>query len=90
MSQLSILAAAVVSTVPILLFFFWPSRYTETSGTLTVQVVVLGDIGRSPRMQYHAASVARHGGYVQLIGYLGTLIFLNGNPPTDATRFRSY
>ncbi|WPH00581.1 glycosyltransferase family 33 protein [Acrodontium crateriforme] len=36
----------------------------------TVQVVVLGDIGRSPRMQYHALSLARYGGKVQLIGYV--------------------
>jgi hypothetical protein len=37
----------------------------------TVQIVVLGDIGRSPRMQYHALSLAKHGGIVQLIGYAG-------------------
>ena len=37
----------------------------------TVQVVVLGDIGRSPRMQYHAISIAKHGGFVDLIGYRG-------------------
>ncbi|KAF1963345.1 beta-1,4-mannosyltransferas-like protein [Byssothecium circinans] len=35
----------------------------------TTQVVVLGDIGRSPRMQYHALSIADHGGRVYLIGY---------------------
>lgn len=38
----------------------------------TTQVVVLGDIGRSPRMQYHAISIAKHGGRVFLIGYKGT------------------
>lgn len=38
----------------------------------TVHVVVLGDIGRSPRMQYHALSIAKHGGRVYLIGYQGT------------------
>ncbi|KAF2012276.1 glycosyltransferase family 33 protein [Aaosphaeria arxii CBS 175.79] len=35
----------------------------------TFQIVVLGDIGRSPRMQYHAISIAKHGGKVFLIGY---------------------
>ncbi|KAF2007793.1 glycosyltransferase family 33 protein [Amniculicola lignicola CBS 123094] len=35
----------------------------------TVQIVVLGDIGRSPRMQYHASSIAKHGARVYLIGY---------------------
>lgn len=36
-----------------------------------VHVLVLGDIGRSPRMQYHALSIAKKGGYVDLVGYLG-------------------
>ena len=39
----------------------------------SVQVLVLGDIGRSPRMQYHAISIAKHGGHVDLIGYTGQL-----------------
>ena len=38
---------------------------------ILVQVVVLGDIGRSPRMQYHALSIAKNGGIVDFIGYLG-------------------
>jgi beta-1,4-mannosyltransferase len=37
----------------------------------SVQIVVLGDIGRSPRMQYHAISIAKHGGRVDIIGYQG-------------------
>jgi hypothetical protein len=34
-------------------------------------VVVLGDIGRSPRMQYHALSLLQHGYSVDIIGYSG-------------------
>lgn len=45
------------------------------SGDESVQIVVLGDIGRSPRMQYHAISFGKHGGKVQLIGYLGRTRF---------------
>lgn len=41
----------------------------------TVQIVVLGDIGRSPRMQYHAISLARHGANVEVIGYQGRYAF---------------
>lgn len=37
----------------------------------SVQIVVLGDIGRSPRMQYHALSILQHGGSVDFVGYLG-------------------
>ncbi|KAI1775517.1 glycosyltransferase family 33 protein [Hypoxylon cercidicola] len=50
-----------------------PSRYVKHSPaskeSVSVQVLVLGDIGRSPRMQYHALSVARHGGRADIIGY---------------------
>ncbi|KAL7627238.1 mannosyltransferase [Parahypoxylon ruwenzoriense] len=57
----------------IVVFTMLPSRYVKHSPAshdpVSVQVLVLGDIGRSPRMQYHALSVARHGGRVDLIGY---------------------
>ncbi|HEY8926834.1 MAG TPA: glycosyltransferase [Polyangia bacterium] len=42
-----------------------------------VAVVVLGDLGRSPRMQYHALALAREGASVDLIGY-------RGHPPDRA------
>lgn len=35
----------------------------------SVCVVVLGDIGRSPRMQYHALSLAAEGHKVDIVGY---------------------
>jgi beta-1,4-mannosyltransferase len=34
-------------------------------------VIVLGDLGRSPRMQYHALALAAEGAEVNLIGYTG-------------------
>lgn len=34
-----------------------------------VCVVVLGDIGRSPRMQYHSLSLAKNGHKVDIVGY---------------------
>ncbi|KZC11598.1 PREDICTED: chitobiosyldiphosphodolichol beta-mannosyltransferase [Dufourea novaeangliae] len=37
-----------------------------------VCVVVLGDLGRSPRMQYHVMSFAREGFTVDFIGYSGS------------------
>jgi hypothetical protein len=43
-------------------------------GDVSVHVLVLGDIGRSPRMTYHALSIAKHGGKVNLIGYLGAFV----------------
>ncbi|KAJ5379690.1 Chitobiosyldiphosphodolichol beta-mannosyltransferase [Penicillium cataractarum] len=63
-----------VLTVVILLL---PSQYVPPQSSTgktekqkpTVQILVLGDIGRSPRMQYHALSIARKGGKVVIIGY---------------------
>jgi beta-1,4-mannosyltransferase len=37
-----------------------------------VCVVVLGDVGRSPRMQYHSLSFAKEGYDVDIIGYGGS------------------
>ena len=57
-----------------LLLYSLPRRYEHLIDTKQtakrVQILVLGDIGRSPRMQFHALSIARHGGFVDLIGYV--------------------
>ncbi|XP_076459838.1 chitobiosyldiphosphodolichol beta-mannosyltransferase-like [Babylonia areolata] len=42
-------------------------------GEKSVCIVVLGDIGRSPRMQYHALSLSRSGFYVNIVGYGGSI-----------------
>ena len=41
-------------------------------GRINATVVVLGDLGRSPRMQYHARSLADVGAEVDLVGYAGS------------------
>lgn len=61
--------AVIASTILTICLLLLPTTYSK-DGNITVLVLVLGDIGRSPRMQYHALSIARHGGHVQLIGYL--------------------
>ncbi|KPP74201.1 chitobiosyldiphosphodolichol beta-mannosyltransferase-like [Scleropages formosus] len=48
----------------------WGSRRTGGASGKRACVLVLGDVGRSPRMQYHAASLARHGYSVSFVGYL--------------------
>ena len=50
------------------------------SQKLRVQVLVLGDIGRSPRMQNHALSIAKNGGVVDLIGYNGRHLLCQISP----------
>ena len=41
-----------------------------------VCIVVLGDIGRSPRMLYHAMSFVEEGYRVYIVGYKGKLFKL--------------
>jgi beta-1,4-mannosyltransferase len=79
--------AVVASTTFTVFLLMLPTRYIKHSppkatlkGTvdepkISVQVLVLGDIGRSPRMQYHAMSIAKHGGRVDVIGYQGAYTF---------------
>lgn len=80
--------ALLASTTFTVLLLCAPSRYIRHSPPknvgapedasahepkISVQVLVLGDIGRSPRMQYHAMSIAKHGGRVDVIGYNGNV-----------------
>ncbi|KAH0532169.1 hypothetical protein TsFJ059_000897 [Trichoderma semiorbis] len=61
-----------------------PTRYqpAEKPEDEHIQILVVGDIGRSPRMQYHALSVAKHGRKVDIVGYKETARHpdLIGNP----------
>ncbi|PYH88872.1 chitobiosyldiphosphodolichol beta-mannosyltransferase, partial [Aspergillus ellipticus CBS 707.79] len=68
--------AFCISTALTLVILLLPSQYVakwsadaSDAPKTSVQILVLGDIGRSPRMQYHALSVAKHGGQVEIIGY---------------------
>ncbi|PNY24180.1 Chitobiosyldiphosphodolichol beta-mannosyltransferase [Tolypocladium capitatum] len=61
-----------------------PARHRPAAkpGDEHIQILVLGDVGRSPRMQYHAISVAKHGRRVDIVGYKETARHpdLIGNP----------
>jgi beta-1,4-mannosyltransferase len=58
-------------------------RPAENPADEHIQILVLGDIGRSPRMQYHALSIARHGRKVDLVGYRGKSIHGPKNEPEE-------
>ena len=98
-SASSVLLTIVVTAVILIVicFLFWPTQYerhgeehlrpgpSQRPEMVSVQVVVLGDIGRSPRMQYHALSLAKYGGRVELVGYIGNcstrvIDTVSGNP----------
>lgn len=50
------------------------SNYGPQRHNMNAAVVVLGDLGRSPRILYHARSLARRGAQVDLIGYAGSAL----------------
>lgn len=50
-------------------------QWREQSGIGLIQVVVLGDAGRSPRMQYHCLSLVQLNYSVDLVGYGGIVAF---------------
>ncbi|KAF3818940.1 hypothetical protein GH733_012357 [Mirounga leonina] len=60
------LLAAAASVL--LLLVSW-KRWRQARGKRHVIIVVLGDVGRSPRMQYHALSFVKSGFSVTLLGF---------------------
>lgn len=83
---------AVSLTVVTGLVSLWLRRLRRRDGGTDrrVCVLVLGDIGRSPRMQYHALSLSKHGYNVTFVGFLGkTAAHLDGaaccHSPADQT-----
>ncbi|XP_004692201.1 PREDICTED: chitobiosyldiphosphodolichol beta-mannosyltransferase [Condylura cristata] len=59
---------ALCVSLPPLLLVAW-KRWRRGRAARHVVVVVLGDVGRSPRMQYHALSLAERGFSVSLLGF---------------------
>lgn len=73
----AIFAALVVP--PMTLFILFAHRIEKRpSRHRTATLLVLGDIGRSPRMMYHAESLAKAGWDTYVIGYGGGLMALSG------------
>ncbi|KAM0328155.1 hypothetical protein ACHAQA_005561 [Verticillium albo-atrum] len=80
MAFLTLITSTALATILITLSLFLyaphilgfiPTRYIPSAHARDdhIQVLVLGDIGRSPRMQYHALSIVKNGGRVDLVGY---------------------
>ena len=73
--------AALVPLIALLCLCIYISAYRSTSRTSTkpclgrsAAVVVLGDIGRSPRMCFHVESLANEGWKVAIVGYPGSAL----------------
>lgn len=65
----SCLAALVTATSLLLLLLVAWKRWRRGRAGRHVIIVVLGDVGRSPRMQYHALSLVKSGFSVTLLGF---------------------
>lgn len=65
----SLLLGGIVASVLILASIKWH----EEKNDKLVQVVVLGDVGRSPRMQYHCLSLVELNYTVDVLGYGGKI-----------------
>merc|ERR1712086_957084 len=71
-SAISTIAAIMLPFIILSKLLFSKKKNKTTSTPLpNITVVVLGDLGRSPRMQYHAVSLAKAGFTVSLVGGIG-------------------
>ncbi|XP_072035603.1 chitobiosyldiphosphodolichol beta-mannosyltransferase-like [Amphiura filiformis] len=61
-----------IMILSIALFAFMASGFRIAKAGSRACIIVLGDIGRSPRMQYHALSLAKTGFDVDIVGYGGS------------------
>ena len=60
--------------IPVLVHGFGVSGFRTGKAESRACIIVIGDIGRSPRMQYHALSLAKTGFDVDIVGYGGELL----------------
>ena len=71
-------AAGLAILLLILTYLAWKTvaflRPRNQHSLRSVAILVLGDIGRSPRMMYHAQSFAECDFVTDVIGYNGTII----------------
>lgn len=58
----------------LIVFLIW-TIYKPTKNSKSACIVVLGDIGRSPRMNYHSLSLLKLGYSITIIGYKGCYSF---------------
>lgn len=78
MTLLTVLGYVLASLLPIgLLFNAYCNSRAGRAPSKSIAVIVLGDMGRSPRMMYHAQSLSQAGFKVLLVGFAGPLACLS-------------
>lgn len=73
MPRLVALLVECLLLLPMMMFLILYVLPISHNKAKRIAVLVLGDIGRSPRMQNHAVSLAKAGWNVDLIGFKGTI-----------------
>jgi beta-1,4-mannosyltransferase len=63
-----------IALITVLVFFWFLAHGKRPPVRRSVAVLVIGDVGRSPRMMYHAQSLAENQFETYLIGYSGGLL----------------
>lgn len=69
-----LIVGTIFLMLPPIIFILYVLLNYLVPGKRSVCVVVLGDVGRSPRMQYHAMSFLQCGFNVDIVGYGGSEI----------------
>ncbi|WAQ97421.1 ALG1-like protein [Mya arenaria] len=67
-----LIVGTIFMALPPVVFLLYVCFNYYVAGRRSVCIVVLGDIGRSPRMQYHAISFLKSGFTVDMVGYSGS------------------
>ena len=65
------LATVLTGLFVVVVFALYWLRGRKDHSKPRICILVLGDLGRSPRMQYHALSCAKNGYDVDLVGFGG-------------------
>ena len=67
-----LIAGTIVLLVPPVFVILYLTLNHWIGGKKNICIVLLGDVGRSPRMQYHALSFVKTGFSIDIVGYGGT------------------
>ena len=69
-----VLLLGILVVLLVLLKLFRHVQTSRRNGSKSIAIVVLGDIGRSPRMLYHATSFAERGFRTYIVAYSGAFM----------------
>ena len=75
--NMSPVVVPVLLVLPFVFLILYVVLNYIVNGKKSVCVVVLGDLGRSPRMLYHSLSFSKEGFHVDMVGYAGKTSHVN-------------